>query len=66
MFMSKYACLMRPPGPGAIPRRGLIETKGEHFTAPSGHRAWGWAVYSLKLTDEEIEEYELEEMPDGN
>lgn len=58
----KYALLMRPPCPGAVPRRGLIETHGEHFTAPSGHFAWGWAVYDRALTDEEIQEYELEEI----
>lgn len=58
----RYACRMRPPGPGALPRRGLTETKGGHFTAPSGHFAWGWAEYDRELTDEETEEYELEPM----
>ena len=58
----RYALLMRPPGPGALPKRGLARTKGGHFTAPSGHRAWGWAEYERPLTDEEITDYELEEI----
>ena len=61
-----YACLMRPPGPGAVPRRGLLETKDEHFTAPSGHFAGGWVEYDRELTDEEIAEYELEAFPVAN
>ena len=58
----RYALLMRPPGPGALPGRGMVKAKGEHFTAPSGHFAWGWAEYSRELTDEEREDYELEEI----
>ena len=58
----RYALLMRPPGPGALPGRGLTGTKGEHFKAPSGHFAWGWAEYDRELTDEEIADYELEPM----
>lgn len=43
-----------------MPRKGLIQTIGRHFNAPSGHKAWGWAEYNRPLTDEEISEYELE------
>ena len=60
----RYAMLMRPPGPGALPGRGLVRTKGEHFHAQSGHFAWGWAEYDRDLTDEEIADYELEPMED--
>ena len=58
----RYALLMRPPGPGALPGRGLVRAKGEHFKTPSGHFAWGWAEYDRELTDEEREDYELEEI----
>ena len=58
----RYAMLMRPPGPGALPGRGLVRARGDHFYAPSGHFAWGWAEYGRELTDEEIADYELEEM----
>ena len=58
----RYATLMRPPQPGAIPRIGLQEIHECEFFAPSGHHAWGWAEYNRRLTDEEISEYELEEI----
>ena len=60
MHIYRYGTLMRPPGPGAVPRRGLIQTIGKHFNAPSGHFCWGLAEYDRQLTDEEISEYELE------
>lgn len=56
----RYAFLMRPPMPGAMPREGLIECKEIHGIAPSGHRAWGWADYSRRLTEKEVQDYELE------
>ena len=62
MVKHRYALIMRPPGPGALPGRGLARAKGEHFYAPSGHFAWGWAEYDRDLTDEEISDYELEMM----
>lgn len=60
MHIYRYGTLMRPPGPGAVPRRGLLQVKNVHQHAPSGHKTWGWAEYDRPLTDEEIEEYELE------
>ena len=56
-----YYCLMRPPGPGAIPRDGLdwIDFK-EGYTL-SGHHYWGRAVYKRRLTEEEVNHYDLEE-----
>lgn len=60
MHIYRYGTLMRPPGPGAVPRRGLLNVKNTHQTAPSGHKMWGWAEYNRPLTDEEISEYELE------
>ena len=60
MIIVRYATLMRPPGPGAIPHNGLVEMKEISGTAPSGHHAWGWADYNRYLTDQEIRDYELE------
>ena len=60
----KYATLMRPPGPGAVPREGWIDTSFDELTTPSGHHAWGWVEYNRKLTQKEIDDYELEELPD--
>jgi hypothetical protein len=60
MHIYRYGTIMRPPGPGAVPRRGLIETHGGHFNAPSGHFCWGLAEYDRPLTDEEVSAYELE------
>ena len=60
--MARYATLMRPPQPGAIPRKGLVEIKDGEFFTPSGHHAWGWAEYNRSLTDDEIYEYELEDI----
>ena len=65
MHIYRYATLMRPPGPGAVPRKGLIQTIGRHFNAPSGHFCWGAAEYDRQLTDEEISEYELEYITDN-
>lgn len=56
----RYATLMRPPTPGSIPKDGLLEVKDIEGVAPSGHRAHGWAEYDRKLTDAEINDYELE------
>lgn len=57
-----YLCLMRPPMPGAIPRDGLVECDAEEgVSAASGHHYWGRAIYSRRLTDEEVKHYDLEQ-----
>lgn len=60
MKIYRYATLYREPGPGAIPREGLLECGYTRGTAPSGHHAWGWVDYNRQLTDKEIHDYELE------
>jgi hypothetical protein len=55
---------MRPPGPGAIPRKGLVSTNGQHLTTPTGHFAWGVADYNRELNPEEVDGYELEYITD--
>lgn len=60
MTIYRYYCKMRPPAPGAVPKRGLIATVGKHVMVPGYDRhMWGYAEYHQPLTDEEIEEYEL-------
>ena len=56
----RYRALMRPPGPGAVPRDGLVESRCIESISPSGHHVWGWVVYNRYLTDEEINHYDLE------
>lgn len=56
----RYATLFREPGPGAVPKEGLIccgYTKG---ITPKGHQACGWADYNRELTEKEIRDFELE------
>lgn len=60
-----YYCLMRPPTPGAISIRGLVECREEEGVSPSGHHTWGWAIYNRKLSEKEINDYELEEDADN-
>lgn len=55
-----YLCLMRPPGPGAVPRDGLESVDFRERKTLSGHHSWGMAVYTRELTEEEIRHYELE------
>lgn len=64
MIAKKYACLMRPPGPGAVPNDGLRQVGFVSGTAPSGHHAWGFVYYTRELTDEEMDHYDLEYVQD--
>ena len=56
-----YHCLMREPGPGTIPMDGLSFIDYRTGKCADGHLHWGTAVYTKKLTDEEVEQYELRE-----
>lgn len=57
-----YRCLMRPPGPGAVPIDGLQYCEYREGTTLGGHYFWGIAVYNRKLSMEEVERWELEEI----
>lgn len=59
--MYGYLCLMRPPYPGAVPRDGLEKIDFKEGRGRSGHFYWGRAVYSRKLSEEEVRHYDLEE-----
>ena len=56
----RYATLFREPGPGAVPRDGLLCCGYTREETPNGYLAWGWADYDRTLTDEEVYKYELE------
>lgn len=56
----RYATLLRAPGPGAVPREGLLECGYTEGYTPAGHHTWGWAEYNRKLTDEELNHYDME------
>ena len=56
-----YGYPFRPPMPGAQPNDGLILTKDIELVI-RGKRLWGFAAYTRKLTDEEVEQYELMEV----
>lgn len=59
-ILYRYACLMRPPGPGAVPRDGLVECGYEQDVDPdTGQDYWGWCDYDRPLTKKEISSYEL-------
>ena len=62
----RYATLMRPPELGACPMEGMVAFSWENGIAPSGHHYWGWCEYNRKLTDKEIIDYEMEELPNEN
>jgi hypothetical protein len=60
MILYRYYCKMRPPAPGAVPKRNLHAAEAMHVNLPGYPRhMWGFADYTEPLTDEEIEEYEL-------
>lgn len=58
----RYCTTMRPATIGAVPREGLIaveDVKGFQV-APSGHMIYSVIDYNRPLTDEEVDQYELE------
>ena len=60
-ILYRFATLMRPAGPGAIPREGLWACQDyENLVLPSGHHAYDVVTYGRKLTQKEIDDYELE------
>ena len=63
MVLYKYYTLERPPGHGAIPSWGLVDTESydEKWDGCLGGmvRAWGWALYNRHLDLKEIRDYEL-------
>lgn len=54
-----YWMRMRPPMPGAMPREGLIEVRGNEIWKDGSHY-WGECTYNRKLTSEECSHYDME------
>lgn len=59
-MLYQYLCRMRPPAPGAIPKRNLYQVLSGHISIEGHGHAWGLVEYTEPLTDEEIEMYELQ------
>ncbi len=61
-----YYCLMRPPAPGAVPTRGLVEMESfdrRYYVEIVDRMAWGWVGYDRPLSPSEVDEYELISVP---
>ena len=57
-----YYMLMRPPAPGAMPFDGLADLNdfGERtYVREIDRKAWGKLIYMRKLSDQEVEDFEL-------
>lgn len=57
-----YYMLFRPPAPGTHPINGLCDLTdfGERmYVREIGREAWGKLVYMRKLSDQEVENWEL-------
>lgn len=50
----RYQCNHRPPGPGAVPKKGL------EFCDDNGTGRYGDVVYNRPLTDKELKNFELD------
>ena len=68
MYTYRYLCTNRPPMPGGVPR-GAVHVEYDEYTVEDigGHvrRVWGAVEYDHKLTDKEIDDYELIEDGEG-
>ena len=61
-----YYLLMRPVGPGCQPP-GSVDwgnMDGETVLPEIGHHAWGWVEYDHLLTEKELRDYEMAEVPE--
>lgn len=61
MVVYKYLLLMRPRSVGACPADiwGWIDYNGPKVDKMHGRKAWGEIYYQRRLTDAEVQEYEL-------
>ena len=60
--MMNYYMTQRPPSPGTHPKAGLVctlEYDGKQFVPKIGMEAWACLTYNRKLTDMEVDDYEL-------
>lgn len=59
LLLYRYGTLLRPAGPGAVPREGLHAVE-EGIVMPHGRPYWSIVDYERSLTEEEVKQYELE------
>ena len=59
--MYVYGTRLRPPDIGCVPAKGLKEVSFTEFSVGI-RRYWGTASYNRKLTDEETERYDMDEI----
>ena len=62
MSIFRYATLLRPPGPGAVPRDSLTACGYDETVTPSGRHSWGWCEYNRRLSPDEISHFDLEQI----
>ena len=53
-MMKKYACMERPPAPGAVPREGLVHVSDEPVKD-----SWGYVIYDHPLSEADCDQYSL-------
>lgn len=53
----RYGLVLRPPGPGAVPREGLV--LGSHRAEPLPRMQHGTVDYTRALTEQEVEHFDL-------
>lgn len=58
--MYKYYLKERPMDIGTTPRKGLIKFENYDYESQKRFGAWAKAYYDRKLTEEEVQSYELE------
>lgn len=60
MKLYRYATLMRPAGPGSVPREGLDRCQDSDGVTLSGHKIWSIVDYARQLSEKELYDYEME------
>ena len=59
--MYVYGTRLRPPDIWCVPKKGLKSVNSNEFES-NGRHYWGNAVYDRELTEEELEEYDMERL----
>lgn len=57
--MYTYGTRLRPPDIGCVPGYGVVDISFDEFKY-NGRHYWGKVTYTRHLTEEELEEYEMD------
>ena len=60
-MMHTYGTRLRPPDIGCVPGYGMTDISFEEFVL-NGRHYWGKVTYVRKLTEEEKDEYDMDEI----